>query len=155
MLYKGLSVADREWVKGHFVKLVSLTNGVHQYNSYILPEYAPISEAVWIVPGTECLCTNMQLHDAEGNKVTLFQNDIIKCRDYTFIISFGHCGKKAIQHLGYQGFYVEGYDEYTKKRINEGLRDDIYYWVCLGSAEYIGNLHDNNGRGTKNETYVI
>ena len=155
MLYKGLSVADREWVKGHFVKLVSLTNGVRQYNSYILPEYMPLNEAVWIIPGTECLCADMQLCDAEGNKVTLFQNDIIKCRDHTFVVSFGHCGKKGINYSGYRGFYLEGYDNETKKRMNEGLRNDIYYWVCLGDAKYIGNLYDNDWSGTKNETYFI
>lgn len=142
MLYKGLSVADKEWITGYFLKMPSISNGEHTYSSYILPFGKRIDEAVWIMPGTECLCTDMSIYNGEKPRTLLYQNDIIKCRDYIFVVSFGHCGTKGTHYSGCQGFYLEGYDEHTKDRINGGLRNDIYYWVCLGQPEYLGNLHD-------------
>ena len=148
LLYKGLSVADREWVTGYFLKMPSISNGEHTYSSYILPVGKRITEAVWVMPGTECLCSDISIYDNEAGRILLYQNDIIRCRDKKFIVSFGRYGAKGVNQSGHQGFYLEGYDRHTKDLINEGLRNDIYYWVCLGQPEYIDNI--NSIRGDRN-----
>ncbi len=38
------------------------------------------------------------------------------------------------------GFYLEAYDEATKRSVKYGLRNDICYFTDI---EVIGNIHDN------------
>ena len=73
--------------------------------------------------------------DIKGNKI--FEHSILACEGHLFVVRFGKCGK------GYEGFYLVGHDDKTMKKISQGLRDDIRYWVCEKSAEVVGNEFDD------------
>lgn len=72
--------------------------------------------------------------DIEHNKI--FEHSILACEGHLFAVRFGRCGK------GYEGFYLVGHDDETTKKISQGLRDDIAYWVLGKSTKVVGNELD-------------
>lgn len=72
----------------------------------------------------------------EATNGKIFEGHIILSANHYFIVTYGRCGK------GYEGFYLQGYDDRTKRHINQGLRNDIYYWLEEYGAEIIGSVYD-------------
>lgn len=76
------------------------------------------------------------------NDVKVFEGDVVKSGEETFVVKFGLCGgvKNTEHAVGYIGFYLDSLDEKLKRY---GLRDDITYWHEEYGLEVIGNIHDN------------
>ena len=90
-----------------------------------------------VIPKTVGQCTGLK----DKNGKLIFEGDIVEADGYIFFVNFGKCGGVANKvDYGYIGYYLDGYDEITKKALSYGLRDDICYFTNI---EVIGNIHDN------------
>ena len=90
-----------------------------------------------VIPETVGQCTGLK----DKNGKLIFEGDIVEADGYIFFVNFGKCGGVANKvDYGYIGYYLDGYDEITKKALSYGLRDDICYFTNI---EAIGNIHDN------------
>lgn len=90
-----------------------------------------------VIPETVEQCTGLK----DKNGKLIFEGDVVEADGYIFFVNFGKCGGVANnEYYGYIGYYLDGYDEITKKALSYGLRDDICYFTNI---EVIGNIHDN------------
>ena len=80
----------------------------------------------------------------------IFEGDILSVFDencdeqYKFIVNYGICGGicNVTHKVGYIGFYLDGYDDETKKCSSLGLRNDILYWLNGYKCYVVGNIYD-------------
>ena len=144
ILFKAKQTDTKEWVEGY--PFPSEPGG--ELNLMTIFEDIPgglIMAAVEIDP--ETLCQSTGLTDSMAKKV--FDGDILKDlrgmeKDSEFVVRFGNCkiSRDAPYQNGYYGFYLEGHDANTKKKIKNDLRDDIVFWLVAESCEVVGNIHD-------------
>lgn len=131
-LCRGKKKSNGEWVTGYLFKTQE-----HTYIAY--PEQfdddlflSPQNIFVEVMPET---VSRFSGFEATNGKI--FEGHIILSANHYFIVTYGRCGK------GYEGFYLQGYDDRTKKHINQGLRNDIHYWLEEYGAEIIGSVFEN------------
>lgn len=109
-------------------------------NAFSVNEYnlAKCIQMIEVIPETVGQCTGLK----DKNGKLIFEGDIVKADGYIFFVNFGKCGGVANnEDYGYIGYYLDGYDEITKKALRiYGLRDDICYFTDI---EIIGNVYDN------------
>lgn len=130
-IYRGKRVDNGKWVCGYIYEiwnrayiLWGMTNGVPD-----MVEVDPHTVGAYVCPSN--------VFDGE-----IFEGDIIKSNDYTFVVRYGKCGGLTNNpNYGYIGFYLDGADAKTKKQMYLGMRDDIMFFI--NGAEVIGNIHDN------------
>ena len=126
ILFQGKRTDNGEWVQGYFHR------GFYTKNPIIRTIESNIAFSV--IPETVSRYSGF-----EATNGRIFENHIIRCGEYYFVVTYGRCGKSD---GGYEGFYLQGYDERTKKAMSRGLRDDIHYWINEYGAEIIGNVFD-------------
>ena len=129
-LSRGKRKDNGEWVDGNLVYTRTTTLGV-------VTEIYTLEMRYEVIPKTVGQYTGLK--DKNGKKI--FEGDIVEADGYIFFVNFGKCGGVANKvDYGYIGYYLDGYDEITKKALSYGLRDDICYFINI---EVIGNIHDN------------
>lgn len=129
-LSRGKRKDNGEWVDGNLVYTRTTTLGV-------VTEIYTLEMRYEVIPKTVGQYTGLK--DKNGKKI--FEGDIVEADGYIFFVNFGKCGGVANKvDYGYIGYYLDGYDEITKKALSYGLRDDICYFTNI---EAIGNIHDN------------
>lgn len=129
-LSRGKRKDNGEWVDGNLVYTRTTTLGV-------VTEIYTLEMRYEVIPKTVGQYTGLK--DKNGKKI--FEGDIVEADGYIFFVNFGKCGGVANKvDYGYIGYYLDGYDEITKKALSYGLRDDICYFTNI---EVIGNIHDN------------
>ena len=134
ILFQGKRTDNGEWVQGDFCKPCNIVYEEIGYDECTKQDNVPI----W----NDCAVTPETVSRYSGFGATngrIFENHIIRCGEYYFVVTYGRCGKSD---GGYEGFYLQGYDERTKKAMSRGLRDDIHYWINEYGAEIIGNVFD-------------
>ena len=130
-LFRGKRKDNGEWVDGNLVYTRTTTLGVVTEIYTLEMRYEVIPKTVGQYAG---------LKDKNGKKI--FEGDIVEADGYIFFVNFGKCGGVANKvDYGYIGYYLDGYDEITKKALSYGLRDDICYFTNI---EVIGNIHNNS-----------
>lgn len=80
----------------------------------------------------------------------IFEGDILSSKGkngeefYKFVVMYGICGgNKNVDHkVGYIGFYLDGYNDKTKRCSSLGLRNDILYWLNGYKCYVVGNIYD-------------
>ena len=129
-LSRGKRKDNGEWVDGNLVYTRTTTLGV-------VTEIYTLEMRYEVIPKTVGQCTGLK----DKNGKLIFEGDIVEADGYIFFVNFGKCGGVANKvDYGYIGYYLDGYDEITKKALSYGLRDDICYFTNI---EVIGNIHDN------------
>ena len=129
-LSRGKRKDNGEWVDGNLVYTRTTTLGV-------VTEIYTLEMRYEVIPKTVGQCTGLK----DKNGKLIFEGDIVEADGYIFFVNFGKCGGVANKvDYGYIGYYLDGYDEITKKALSYGLRDDICYFTNI---EAIGNIHDN------------
>ena len=130
-LFRGKRKDNGEWVDGNLVYTRTTTLGV-------VTEIYTLEMRYEVIPKTVGQYTGLK--DKNGKKI--FEGDIVEADGYIFFVNFGKCGGVANKvDYGYIGYYLDGYDEITKKALSYGLRDDICYFTNI---EVIGNIHNNS-----------
>ena len=129
-LSRGKRKDNGEWVDGNLVYTRTTTLGV-------VTEIYTLEMRYEVIPKIVGQCTGLK----DKNGKLIFEGDIVEADGYIFFVNFGKCGGVANKvDYGYIGYYLDGYDEITKKALSYGLRDDICYFTNI---EVIGNIHDN------------
>lgn len=119
-LCRGKKKSNGEWVVGYYHE-ISGASLIYDRKAF----YKIIPETVSRFSGFE----------ATNGKI--FEGHIILSANHYFIVTYGRCGK------GYEGFYLQGYDDRTKRHISQGLRNDINFWLEEYGAEIIGSVFEN------------
>ena len=138
---RGKRKDNGEWVTGYYV-FQRKRSGVFgqkiselDFDRHLIIDLRGNSHEV--IPETVVRCTGLK----DKNGKPIFEGDIVEADGYIFFVNFGKCGGVANnEDYGYIGYYLDGYDEITKKVLSYGLRDDICYFTNI---EAIGNIHDN------------
>ena len=129
-IFRGKRKDNGEWVDGNLVYTRTTTLGV-------VTEIYTLEMRYEVIPKTVGQCTGLK----DKNGKLIFEGDIVEADGYIFFVNIGKCGGGANKvDYGYIGYYLDGYDEITKKALSYGLRDDICYFTNI---EAIGNIHDN------------
>ena len=129
-LSRGKRKDNGTWVDGNLVYTRTTTLGV-------VTEIYTLEMRYEVIPETVGQCTGLK----DKNGKLIFEGDIVEADGYIFFVNFGKCGGVANKvDYGYIGYYLDGYDEITKKALSYGLRDDICYFTNI---EAIGNIHDD------------
>lgn len=129
-IFKGKRKDNGEWIEGNLVYSQTTTRGV-------ITEIYTLKMTYEVNTKTVGQCTGLK----DKNGKLIFEGDIVEADGYIFFVNFGKCGGVANnEDYGYIGYYLDGYDEITKKVLSYGLRDDICYFTNI---EAIGNIHDN------------
>ena len=130
-LSRGKRKDNGAWVEGNLVYTQTTTLGV-------VTEIYTLEMSYEVIPETVGQCTGLK----DKNGKLIFEGDIVKADGYIFFVNFGKFGGVANnEDYGYIGYYLDGYDEITKKALRiYGLRDDICYFTDI---EIIGNVYDN------------
>ncbi|MDY5229539.1 MAG: YopX family protein [Eubacteriales bacterium] len=129
-IFRGKRKDNGTWVDGNLVYTRTTTLGV-------VTEIYTLEMRYEVIPKTVGQCTGLK----DKNGKLIFEGDIVEADGYIFFVNFGKCGGVANnEDYGYIGYYLDGYDEITKKALSYGLRDDICYFTNI---EAIGNIHDN------------
>lgn len=129
-IFRGKRKDNGTWVDGNLVYTRTTTLGV-------VTEIYTLEMRYEVIPKTVGQCTGLK----DKNGKLIFEGDIVEADGYIFFVNFGKCGGVANKvDYGYIGYYLDGYDEITKKALSYGLRDDICYFTNI---EAIGNIHDN------------
>lgn len=133
-LFRGKREDNGEWVEG----FLSKSRGENkQLELCIDHEEKGVMCSSIVIPETVGQCTGLK----DKNGKLIFEGDVVEADGYIFFVNFGKCGGVANnEDYGYIGYYLDGYDEITKKALSYGLRDDICYFTNI---EAIGNIHDN------------
>lgn len=148
LLFRGKSTETNQWIYGGFHiwekrqvcalgddrlkdDEISYVITVNSFADWNMPR---AMQAVEVIADTVGQYTG--LTDVNGKKI--FEGDIVKSRNYRFVVRFGKCSSNKFVNYnnGYIGFYLEPFDEETK---SYGLRDDICYFDNLS---VIGNIYD-------------
>lgn len=129
-IFKGKRKDNGEWIDGNLVYSQTTTRDV-------ITEIYTLKMTYEVNTKTVGQCTGLK----DKNGKLIFEGDIVEADGYIFFVNFGKCGGVANnEDYGYIGYYLDGYDEITKKVLSYGLRDDICYFTNI---EAIGNIHDN------------
>lgn len=129
-IFKGKRKDNGEWIEVNLVYSQTTTRGV-------ITEIYTLKMTYEVNTKTVGQCTGLK----DKNGKLIFEGDIVEADGYIFFVNFGKCGGVANnEDYGYIGYYLDGYDEITKKVLSYGLRDDICYFTNI---EAIGNIHDN------------
>ena len=133
-LFRGKRKDNGEWVEG----FLSKSRGENkQLELCIDHEEKGVMCSSIVIPETVGQCTGLK----DKNGKLIFEGDVVEADGYIFFVNFGKCGGVANnEDYGYIGYYLDGYDEITKKALSYGLRDDICYFTNI---EAIGNIHDD------------
>lgn len=141
MLCRGKRQDNGEWVQGYFVRLYD-AKGAESHRIYsgfadtecgeFYPDWHEVD------PKTVGQWTGL----TDINDVKVFEGDVVKAGEETFVVKFGLCGgvKNTEHAVGYIGFCFEPSSENCW---NRWIRDDIIYWHEEYGLEVIGNIHDN------------
>lgn len=135
-IFRGKRKDNGEWVYGGIY--YQKADEVKEEAVYIIGgSLNDVGAAYEVIPETVGQYTGL----TDKNGKPIFEGDIVEADGYIFFVNFGKCGGVANnEDYGYIGYYLDGYDEITKKVLSYGLRDDICYFTNI---EAIGNIHDN------------
>ena len=136
VLFQGKRIVGKDWVRGFPVfvdERAFILKDVEFSNTFSSSGGLLSFSTIEIDPNTLSRYTGFMDTKSEG----VFEHSILTCEGHLFVVRFGKCGK------GYEGFYLVGHDDKTMKKISQGLRDDIRYWICEKSAEVVGNEFDD------------
>ena len=137
---KAKRVDNGEWVEGYF------TMNPNSKIAYITDMVAGCAHPCRIDVSKICRCTGRR----DANDRLIFEGDILSVFDeicdeqYRFIVKYGICGGivNVTHKVGYIGFYLDGYDDETKRCSSLGLRNDILYWLNGYKCYVVGNIYD-------------
>lgn len=137
-LFKAKGAETKKWVEGYL------------WSERTIGVTSPCGNVDEVVIDPDTVCQYIGRTDSLGEKI--FENDILLVQSrivgyYRFVVRFGVCeeSKRAEHETGYIGFYVDGYDEETKKQLKHGIRNDIVFWLNRGRREVVGNIFDETG----------
>ena len=146
---KSKTIDGSQWVEGYLVKRPSSIQ-VGDYTPWYIDK-PPVDPDDFggcnpIDISTICKCTGRR----DANDRLIFEGDILSVFDencdeqYKFIVKYGICGGivNVTHKVGYIGFYLDGYDDETKRCSSLGLRNDILYWLNGYKCYVVGNIYD-------------
>jgi len=133
--FRGKRIDNNEWIYGSLV----IEEGGH---------YRIIVKCRGYTVKPETVGQYIGLKDEYEKKV--YDGDILASRgrgefyNLRFIVNFGNSAHfpKDKEH---QAYYLEAANEKTKMQIENGMRNDIYFWLYSSETEcrVVGNIHDN------------
>ena len=130
--FRGKRADNEEWVKGSLVGI----DWCDKPSTYSITPNTPVSIFYPVIPETIGQFTGY----CDKNCRLAFLGDILShCSGLDYgVIRYGEYSNPFSpgQHIGFYVEWVFGEDK-------DELRKDLGYWLRAGTAEIVGNIHDN------------
>lgn len=131
-MFRGKRADNEEWIEGSLLQV----DWCDKPSTGAIAPNTPVSTFYPIIPETVGQFTG----HTDKNKCKAFEGDILShCSGLDYgVIRYGEYSNPFSpgQHIGFYVEWVSGED------INV-LRKDLGYWLKAGTAEIVGNIHDN------------
>lgn len=154
-LFKGKRIDNGEWIEGSLVVYTMDDKGkiTKDYRiSNMITGVFPDTYQAGYEESVEPSSVSQYIGVPDSNGTKIFNSDVVSVKEngkeiYRFVVEYGVCGDtRSVAHtVGYMGYYFVGADEKTKKELNQGLRNDILYWLNDDYfCEVVGHLSANS-----------